>query len=133
MLRPGERVLRWLIAAEVTAFGSCVAVIWLDEWLDLPRILFGDRASPARFHEAGVESACIVVAGTLAVVATVALLRRLHRLESYIAICAWCRQVRVDGRWMPFEEYLLLQNDLRATHGICERCAAGLKQPGASR
>lgn len=124
-------MLRWLVAAEIIAFGSCVAVIWLDEWLDLPRVLFGDPASPARFREAGLESGCIAVAGLLAVIATVALLRSLRRLESYIAICAWCRQVRVDGRWMPLEEYLLLQADLRATHGICERCAAGLRKPGA--
>ena len=131
MLRPGERLLRGLIIAEAIAFGLSVAVVWLDEWLDLPRLFLGDPASPARFHEAAVESACIGLGGILAVVATVALLRRLRRLESYIAICAWCREVRVDGRWMKFEEFLLLQADLRTTHGICERCAERLKESGA--
>lgn len=133
MLRPGQRLLRGLVIAEAIAFGSCVAVIWLDEWLDLPHLLLGEPASPARFVEAGVESGCIAVAGTLAVLATVALLRRLRRLETYVAMCAWCREVRVNGRWMPFEEFLLLQGDLRTTHGICERCAAGLKKPDSSR
>ena len=133
MLRPGERLLRGLVIAEATAFSLCMAVIWLDEWLDLPHRLLGDPASPARFVEAGVESGCIAVAGTLAVIATVALLRRLSRLETYVAVCAWCREVRVDGRWMPFEEFLLLQGDLRTTHGICERCADRLKEPGAAR
>jgi voltage-gated potassium channel Kch len=131
MLRPGQRLLRGLIVAEAIAFGLSVAVIWLDEWLDLPRLFFGDPASPARFREAGVESAGIVVGGILAVSATVALFRRLRRLESYIAICAWCREVHVDGRWMKFEEFLLLQADLRATHGICEECAEKLKRSGA--
>jgi hypothetical protein len=41
--------------------------------------------------------------------------------------------VRVDGRWMPFEEFLLVQADLRTTHGICEECAARLESPGGSR
>ena len=133
MLRPSERLLRGLLAAEVTAFALCLAVVWLDEWLDVPHFLFGDPASPVRFREAGFESACIAVAGTLAVLATVALLRRLHQQETYIPMCAWCRKVRVDNRWMPFEEFLLQQNDLRTTHGICEGCAAGVKKPRASR
>jgi hypothetical protein len=108
-----------------------MAVIWLDEWLDLPHRLFGEPASPARFSEAGVESGCIAVAGALAVLATVALLRRVRRLETYVAMCAWCRQVRVDGRWMPFEEFLLLKEDLRTSHGICESCAARVREPTA--
>jgi len=129
MLRPAERLLRRLVIAEVVAFTLCVAVIWLDEWLDLPHVLFGDPVMPAQFHEAIVESGCIAAAGVLAVLATAGALRRLRRMGSYIAVCAWCREVRVDGRWMPFEDFLLHQDDLRATHGICERCAAGLKDP----
>jgi hypothetical protein len=132
MPRPSERLLRGLVVAEAVAFALSTALIWLDEWLDLPHLLFGDSASPARFHEAGVESACIAVGGTLAVLATLALLRRLHQLETYVAMCAWCRKVRVDGRWMPFEEFLLRQSDLRTSHGICEQCADGLKKPRAS-
>jgi hypothetical protein len=133
MVRPGERLLRGLVVAEAIAFALCMAVIWLDEWLDLPRLLFGEPASPARFIEAGVESGCIAVAGSLAVFATVVLLRRLRRLETYVAMCAWCRQVRVDDRWMPFEEFLLLKEDLGTTHGICEQCAARVGTPAASR
>jgi hypothetical protein len=133
MLRPSQRWFRWLIVAEAAAFALSMAVIWLDEWLDMPHLLLGDPVSPARFHEAAVESACIGVSGIVAVGASLALMRRLRQSENYVAMCAWCRKVRVDDRWMPFEDFLLHQNDLRTSHSICEQCAADVKKPQASR
>lgn len=45
-------------------------------------------------------------------------------LESLLPICAWCRNVKVEGEgkevWVPLHEYLSgLQN---VTHGACPRC-----------
>lgn len=44
-----------------------------------------------------------------------------------ISMCAWCRQVEIDGEWLLAPRAALSAIDARYTlsHSICPRCAAG--------
>ena len=37
-----------------------------------------------------------------------------------LKICAWTKQIEVDGRWVPIDEFLRDFLQLRLTHGISE-------------
>jgi tetratricopeptide (TPR) repeat protein len=41
----------------------------------------------------------------------------------YVAVCAWCRRVRVAGdRWLPIHSYVPERAPFQFTHGICPAC-----------
>jgi GAF domain-containing protein len=41
-----------------------------------------------------------------------------RNLEKLITVCAWSRKIKVDGRWVSFEEFLVETLGLAVTHGI---------------
>jgi hypothetical protein len=111
-----------VVAAEIFVFAALLAVIWLDEFVDMPHLLFGDPPTPYRFAEFATETLACVVVGIATIVGTILLLRRLDRAEQFLKVCASCRKVALDDRWVVFEEYLAKEHALRASHGICPEC-----------
>ena len=115
---------------ELLGFSLVICVIWADELLDLPYHLFGAPATPLRTAEAVFESSVVGLLGLGVILMTLRMARQVVYLESLVVLCAWCRRVREEGRWIRLEEYLEAR---RATtsHGLCPDCADRLDQdPG---
>lgn len=120
---------RPLLLIQAAGFVLVLMAIWADELLDIPGWIFHAPESPPRWAEIWFETAVI---GALAVVAlgvSARLLREVRELRSMVAVCAWCRRVRVDGQWVPFEQFLLSEQK-RPTHGVCDRCMAAMEEEG---
>ncbi len=53
---------------------------------------------------------------------------RLETTNDYVAICSWCKKIRVEDRWCEAEEAItrlgLLNETPGLTHGICPACTA---------
>ena len=112
-----------ILAIEVIGFSILLAVLWLDEYLDVPFRFLGARKTPLRPQEFWFE----------AIAATLWVFRRLRVLESFIQVCAWCRKVNVDDEWVSFEQYLKCELDVKSTHGICPTCRANAtKRPATA-
>jgi len=54
---------------------------------------------------------------------------KIHRLESYLSVCASCKKVRVPDpeskhpeQWLPLDEYLRDHTKTLVSHGICPEC-----------
>jgi len=125
-----------LIAGEAFLFILVIMVLWVDEFLDLPYLLFGAAHAPYRPQEYILETVSVLFVACAVITITLILLRRARRLEKFLRVCAWCRKVWVDDRWVSFEEYVLKEHALRSSHGICEDCMAknggkSEKQPGS--
>jgi hypothetical protein len=114
---------------ESAAFLVIGAIIWLDEVLDLPHLLFRAPPTPFRVQEALLESILTLAVGIGVVSVTWRAFRRIEYLESLIVMCAWCRRVRDGGDWLTMEKFLERQHHAQTTHGICEACAAGITIP----
>ena len=127
MLR--SAVLRRTLWLESAGFLLIVAIIWMDEILDLPHLLFGATPTPLRLGEAWLESVLTATVGAVIVSITYRAFRRIEYLESLVVICAWCRRVRGDREWLSMEEFLERQHNAHTTHGICEGCAASITTP----
>ena len=129
-----QRVYEKLILLlELLGFGAVLLLIWLDEYVDVPFRFLGALKTQPRPQEYWFESCAILLLGTAIVAATLWVFRRLRFLEHFIRVCAWCRKVEVGGQWVSFEDYMKLQHDVKATHGICPECrASAAKRPAAA-
>jgi PAS domain S-box-containing protein len=56
-------------------------------------------------------------------------LAQVKTLRGLLPVCAWCRSIRDDrGYWTSLERYLVEHSDAQITHGICEACAARVRE-----
>lgn len=58
-----------------------------------------------------------------------ALNRIAHLQNEIVRVCAWTKQVQVDGRWIPIDHYLAQHLGLKVSHGISEEGLAMLGAP----
>lgn len=122
----GRSILRW----QAIGFSILVAIVWIVEFFHIPHRLFGE--SP-EFLWTRVTVRTLTVAIVWAIVhfSTRRLLRRLHALEEFLLICAWCRKVGDRDRWLSLEDYFDSKFATGTSHGICPACAE--KQLAAHR
>ncbi len=43
--------------------------------------------------------------------------------EKLVTVCAWSKKIKVDGRWVTFEEFLVDSLGVKITHGIAPEAA----------
>jgi hypothetical protein len=120
MKQPSRTVI--VVVAEILVFAALLAVIWLDEFVDLPHLLFGDPPTPYRLAEFVIETLACSIVGIATITGTLFILRRLDRVERFLRVCAACRKVSLGEEWVVFEEYLAKKLALRSSHGICPEC-----------
>ncbi len=84
--RKANQVL-WL---ESLGFLAIITLSWLDELIQLPRLLWGGSAKSS-WRESLVETAVAIIVWALVFVATKKVLRRFHYMEDQLRMCGWCR------------------------------------------
>jgi hypothetical protein len=115
---------RQVIVCELTAFTLILALIWLDELIDIPNLLLKAPATPINWREAIFESTLIVPLGLLAIQYTKTIFRRLKHLEGLLPICSSCKKIRDDhGTWHILEAYISNHSEATFSHGLCSHCA----------
>lgn len=119
-----HRYEKVILGLELTGFAAVMAILWLDEYVDVPFRLFGALKTPPRPQEFWFEALAVLLVATGVVLATLWVFRRLRFLENFIQVCAWCRKVNVGEEWVSFEQYLKREHDVKSSHGICPTCRA---------
>jgi len=119
----------WLraIYVEIGAFSVIVFVSWANELWQITRIFFGGEYS-SNWHEAMFESLVILIVAIPTILITWRIIKRLHYLEEFVRVCAWCKKVGKDEGWVSIEEYFATHFDTKTSHGICPSCYDKLKQ-----
>jgi hypothetical protein len=124
-----------VVAYEIVGFLAIIALSWMNELLGLPGLIFG-RHHPGGWHESLLETTIVLLVAIPVVVATRQLVTRLHYLEEFLRLCAWCRKIRMDNEWISLEDFFERRFDTRTSHGICPACraeqrkAVGERRPG---
>ena len=121
-----------ILTIQAVGFSLLLAVLWLDEYVDLPFRFLGALKTPLRPQEFWFEALMVLFVATAVVSATLWVFRRLRILEGFVNVCAWCRKVDVDGEWVAFEQYLKRELDVQSTHGICPTCRANAAKLSAA-
>jgi hypothetical protein len=117
---------RAAVIPQIIGFLALAALVWMDELLDLPHVLFGAPASPHRVEEALLESVVVLLLGTAVSAWTIRAARRVAYLESFVVLCAWCRRVHYGDAWLSVEAFLA-QHQARTSHGLCPDCERRLE------
>ena len=112
----------FILWIEAIGFISIITLSWLDEMIGLPRLLFG-APPPVNWHEAVIETVIVLLAWLSVHTLTKRLLERLHYLEEFLRVCAWCRKIAHDDEWLPIEEYFSREFATKTSHGLCPDCA----------
>lgn len=107
---------------EAAGFCAIIALSWANELIGLPGIVFGGPVTP-NWREAALETAIALLVWSAVHVVTRQTLRRLHYLEEFLRVCAWCHKIGHDDEWIPLEEYFGRKFATKTTHGICPECA----------
>ncbi len=56
-------------------------------------------------------------------------LEHVRRLQSELqVVCAWTNRIRLDGKWVRFDEFLKSNLQLRVSHGISEEALAEVRK-----
>jgi len=118
-----------ILGLELIGFGAVIALIWLDEYVDLPHRFFGALKTPLRPQEFWLEALSVLFVAIAIVSATLWIFQRLRFLEGFLQVCAWCRKVNLGEEWVSFEQYLKRETDVQLSHSICPECRAAASAP----
>ena len=121
-----SRAVTEALLLEALAFVFVALLIWVNEFLDLPHLLFGSPASAWRPVEVAIESGFVLLLGAAVTGVSWLTFRRLAYLESLLTLCASCQRVGDEGRWMPFEAFVAARDHVDTTHGMCPDCQSTL-------
>ena len=122
-----------IIAYEILGLVAIIALSWVNELLGLPSLIFGTDHLGG-WHESLLETVIILLVAVPVIVLTRRLVARLHYLEEFVRLCAWCRKLHLDGEWVPLEEFVQRRFDAQTSHGICPSCRADQRRaPAAQR
>lgn len=111
-----------IIAVEVLSFGLIICVSWANETLAFAQRIWGESFS-TNWHEALLETCVVILVAVPTVGLTWKIVKRLHYLEGFSRICAWCGKVGEDEEWLTTDEFFKKAFLKETSHGICPACA----------
>lgn len=97
--------------------------MWIVEAFHVPHYLFGESAE-FLWMRAIARTLTVLLVWAIVHFSTRRLLQRLHELEDFLLICAWCRKVGHNDQWLTMEDYFDSKFATGTSHGICPECAA---------
>ena len=98
----------------------------MNDYVNLSNLIFGG-IHVADFHEALFETIITILFAIPTIIMTWNITKRLHYLEGYLRICAWCKKVGIDDQWISTEEYFGSNFNIKTSHGMCPICAEKMK------
>lgn len=124
MKKPGKYYFsKRIIIYEAILFIFAVSVIWIDEIIDIPHLIFNAEPTPINWKEALFESIVIFVFGIVIIGMTTKLFKKMKSLEGILPICSSCKKIRDDkGTWHHIEGYVRDRSEAEFSHGICPEC-----------
>jgi hypothetical protein len=115
--QPATRII-WYKAA---AFGAIMAISWANELGGLAQSLFGGTYA-LNWQDAAIETAITILVAVPTILFSWRLSKRLHYLEGFLRVCAWCKKVGQGDDWISLEEFVQKKLNTQTTHGICPAC-----------
>jgi hypothetical protein len=122
-IRKKKQFIKRIIGIEIIGFLSAIVIIWIDELIDLPHIIFGVLATPVNYTESIFESVVISLLAVVIIFLTHTILERLNYLEGILPVCSFCNKIRSTGQWVPLEDYISEHSEADFSHSVCPECA----------
>ena len=124
-MESNKRVSR-ILAYQAVGFSGIIALSWMNELFDLPFVLGAQQYIP-NWRESAVETIIVLLVAIPVMILTRRLVSRLYYLEGFLRVCSWCRKLKLNGDWVPLEEFFERKFELDTSHGICPACSEQVK------
>jgi hypothetical protein len=111
---------------EAFGFLTIIALSWVNELSDLPYLVGGTNYVP-NWRESALETGIVAAIGIVVMIHTRRLLSRLHYLERFVRVCAWCKKLKLNGEWVPLEQFFETRFQTETSHGMCDVCVDEVK------
>ena len=125
-MEKGEKISKVILYQNI-GFLVVIALGFLDEMTRLSSLVFGDVVQNWEFRRSTLGMLLVLAVWFLVSMSTRRILDRLHYLEKFIRVCAWCHHINFKNQWITMEEFLRQGFDTPTTHGICPTCLAEQK------
>ncbi|MFH1874495.1 MAG: hypothetical protein ABH859_04840 [Pseudomonadota bacterium] len=112
-----------VIIFEIIGFLAIIAMLWANEIFDIPYHLYGAQQTPINIRECLAESCMVLVMASFVFYESWVALKRIKYLEGFLKLCAYCKRIHIDDKWIPFEMYVMDHSKIQFTHSVCPECA----------
>jgi len=117
-----QKLCTFICLSEIAGFMLVIALSWFGELIDIPHIIFGFDPTPFNYVESLCESAVTIGLLLFVLLITRRLFRRIRHLEGMLAVCSFCKKIRVKNEWVPIEQYIQHHSEATFSHSYCPDC-----------
>jgi hypothetical protein len=111
---------------ESASFSLVIALPWISELTELPHSMGAPQYIP-NWRESTMETLIVILVAIPVMIITRRLLSRLQYLEGFLRVCAWCKKVNCDNKWISLEDFFQEKFAVQTSHGMCSACAEKLR------
>lgn len=111
-----------ILVCQSAGFLAIILVCLFDELLGLSSLVLGDHSYIVDLKDFTVKMLLIMCVWLLVSGSTRRILDHAQHLAKFMKVCAWCRRIEHEGRWMPLEAFFRTSLAKPTSHGICEEC-----------
>ncbi len=119
---PLETIRRRIIFRVAMGFVIVLLMIWLSSLLDIKHLLFGVPSRHYVWPENVLETILIIILAIIVFSNISHVLHRLRYLRGFLPVCASCKKIRLDDKWIPIEKYIQDRTEAQFSHGMCPEC-----------
>lgn len=129
----GRRPFLYIAIWQGLIFLMLLCLVWVNEVLDLPNLIYGAPPSPPDWIAAGTLSVGVVVVAFISIAYSYQQHKRV--LAGMLTICSYCHRVQLDQEaWQRLDFFVSSRTRAEFSHGVCPECFARLaaqrKHPG---
>jgi hypothetical protein len=104
-------------------FLAVVVLTWSDAIFDLAHLILGLPHREVDINRTAITTAVLVLLWMFSAYKIYLVVSRLSYLESFLHVCAWCRKIEHDDRWLSLEAHFARKTGGKVSHGICPECS----------
>ncbi|MGC2239058.1 MAG: hypothetical protein WA584_23085 [Pyrinomonadaceae bacterium] len=108
-------------------FLAIIALTWAIKFFDLLGYFGANDADSVNWRESILDTTLVVMVAIPVLILTKRLVSHLYYLEGLLHICAWCKKLQDDDKWVPLEDFFQENFHMRTSHGMCMTCAEHMK------
>jgi hypothetical protein len=122
---PPKQSVYWQKALLWQSLGFLILVVltWSDAIFDLAHAILGLPHQAVDINRTAITTAVIVLLWIFSAYKIYLIVSRLSYLESFLHVCAWCRKIEYNDRWLSLEAHFEQKTGGQVSHGVCPECS----------
>lgn len=125
-IRSYSRTQLAVVTGQSLSFILIITFIFANQRYDLLSSIGG--ASMSVSLKSAYVAACLVgLVGVVSIWITLHYLNKSNSMRDMVVVCAWTHKIKIEGRWMPFREFLSEQLGYAVSHGMCDETLAEMR------